>query len=350
MQLSAAQASGATLVHRKQCRAASQRIAPRALPDAHIESQESASRRALLLAGGAVAASPLMIVRPSRAATRLLPVENLSSFQRQDQRLEMQLRAQSALQEVLTASDAPAAVRLALHEAATYDIATKTGGFDGSIALNAEELARPENAGLADIVAKVGRARDAVNGSNPNNTDALTWADAIFMAGRVATQLSWYEIKLGRAQTSSGGKLIATAFKNPWPVDLGRIDSTEAGPGRLPPLDADVATIRKFMLALGAKPGAGANPFSPKAPFWERPAFLLWTASAPDPEAEEQRFAEAFPDPFKDIKRSFDISRRTVTRTDYEVDFAAAYNKLCGLGAKINPTAYLYPVPIQIVI
>ncbi len=35
----------------------------------------------------------------------------------------------------LTAADAPAAVRLALHDAGTYDIATKTGGFDGSIAL-----------------------------------------------------------------------------------------------------------------------------------------------------------------------------------------------------------------------
>jgi len=35
----------------------------------------------------------------------------------------------------LIAADAPLYVRLALHDAGTYDIATKTGGFDGSIAL-----------------------------------------------------------------------------------------------------------------------------------------------------------------------------------------------------------------------
>jgi len=35
----------------------------------------------------------------------------------------------------LTGADAPACVRLALHDAGTYDQATKTGGFDGSILL-----------------------------------------------------------------------------------------------------------------------------------------------------------------------------------------------------------------------
>lgn len=35
----------------------------------------------------------------------------------------------------LAPSDAYKCVRLALHDAGTYDIATKTGGFDGSIAL-----------------------------------------------------------------------------------------------------------------------------------------------------------------------------------------------------------------------
>jgi hypothetical protein len=35
--------------------------------------------------------------------------------------------------QVLSAADAPAAVRLALYDAATFDYATKTGGMDGSI-------------------------------------------------------------------------------------------------------------------------------------------------------------------------------------------------------------------------
>lgn len=37
--------------------------------------------------------------------------------------------------QILTADDAPAAVRLVLHDAGTYDLATKKGGFDASIIL-----------------------------------------------------------------------------------------------------------------------------------------------------------------------------------------------------------------------
>jgi hypothetical protein len=32
--------------------------------------------------------------------------------------------------------------------------------------------------------------------------------------------------------------------------------------------------------------------------------------------------------------------------TAYEIDFAKYYNKLCGLGAKNNETAYLFPIKI----
>lgn len=37
------------------------------------------------------------------------------------------------VQEVVGAEDAPSCMRLVLNDAATYDAATKTGGFDGSI-------------------------------------------------------------------------------------------------------------------------------------------------------------------------------------------------------------------------
>ena len=32
---------------------------------------------------------------------------------------------------------------------------------------------------------------------------------------------------------------------------------------------------------------------------------------------------------------------------DYEVDFAAYFNKLCSLGAKYNPDAYLFPLKVM---
>lgn len=43
-----------------------------------------------------------------------------------------------------------------------------------------------------------------------------------------------------------------------WPVRLGRLDSSEAGPGgRIPADDAPVSEIVGFMKQLGAKPGGG---------------------------------------------------------------------------------------------
>ncbi len=50
-----------------------------------------------------------------------------------------------------------------------------------------------------------------------------------------------------------------------------------------------------------------------KAPFWERPAFVLWTQAQPDPAAAEAALAED--NDFKGWKAKYDRSRRTVTRT-----------------------------------
>lgn len=47
----------------------------------------------------------------------------------------LQKRADDELSKVLTAADAPAAMRLLLADAGSYDAATKTGGCDGSIVL-----------------------------------------------------------------------------------------------------------------------------------------------------------------------------------------------------------------------
>jgi hypothetical protein len=44
-----------------------------------------------------------------------------------------QVRVEQELKKVLSAEDAPATLRLLLHDAATYDVATETGGVNGSI-------------------------------------------------------------------------------------------------------------------------------------------------------------------------------------------------------------------------
>ncbi len=45
----------------------------------------------------------------------------------------MQLRVVDELKKVLSKDDASAAARAVLHDAGTYDVATNTGGFNGSL-------------------------------------------------------------------------------------------------------------------------------------------------------------------------------------------------------------------------
>ena len=59
----------------------------------------------------------------------------------------------------------------------------------------------------------------------------------------------------------------------------------------------------------GQKAGFGGG----KAPFWERPAFLIWAAAQNDMDAAEQRLATD--SDFAGWKKKYDRSRATVTRT-----------------------------------
>lgn len=82
-------------------------------------------------------ATPLLLPSQAQAAEgKVRSIQSLGTFERADQRNMLQARANKYLSEVISKDDAPAAVRLALHDAGTYDIATKTGGFDGSVVLS----------------------------------------------------------------------------------------------------------------------------------------------------------------------------------------------------------------------
>ena len=78
-----------------------------------------------------------------------------------------------------------------------------------------------------------------------------------------------------------------------------------------PSLSRCVAHAQGFFNKLGneSKGGFGAG----KPPFWERPAFVLWTGAQPDPSAAETSLAAD--EEFKNWKNKYDRSRRTVTRT-----------------------------------
>lgn len=305
-------------------------------------------RQLLQSVAGAALLSQVVVPSPSAAVEYgIIEIKNLNTFQKKDQRAAYQAAAEAALRKVVGSSDATAAMRLALNDAATYDISTGTGGFDGSIVLP-EELSRPGNAGLEALVAKLKEVKAEIDASGDNNGQGpISWADLIYLTGKVAISKQWRESKLGIAATESGGSIIADNFKAEWPVVLGRKDASEPAPaGRtVPGPDASIEEVKSFFLSLANKGESG--PFAGKPPFGERQTFLLWTAAQPDPAAAEAKLA-ADPD-FAAWKKKYDRSRKTVTRTEFEVDFIEFYNKLTGpvTGTKFSPDAYLAPLKYE---
>lgn len=274
----------------------------------------------------------------------MLPVSQLSTFQRADQRTEVATRVKALLVDTLTKDDASKAMRLLFNDAATYDVATKTGGIDGSVVLSAEEASRPENDGLGDLVDRLSAVKATVDGElAAKGAGPLSWADLLVLAAKTAVQKEWFALKVKRVGDKESADTVAKAFGSAWDVKLGRVDTATPAPaGRALSQNASTEEMRQFMLKLGAKPGDG-GPFAPKPPFWERPAFVIYPAITDDPAATEARLAANNPT-FAEFKKKYDQSRSTITRTDYEVDFVNYFTKLTSLGAKFDPDAYLYPV------
>ena len=115
-----------------------------------------------------------------------IPVASLNTFQKGAIRKEFIQRCDKALREVITGDDARVALRLVLHDAGTYDVATKSGGLDGSVILNKEEAARPENREFAPYVAKLRRAKEAIDAQARPGQAGVSWADLEVLAARTA--------------------------------------------------------------------------------------------------------------------------------------------------------------------
>src|SRR5438132_6550893 len=118
----------------------------------------------------------------------------------------LESRVREYLVQLMPLEQAPAHLRLAFHDAGTYDERTRTGGAHGTVHL-VEELQRLDNAGWGhacfELLAEA-RAR----------FPSLSWADLIAVGGAAAVQ-------------KCGGPVI--------PVGLGRTDSSvPAPPHRLP--------------------------------------------------------------------------------------------------------------------
>ena len=93
---------------------------------------------------------------------------------------------------------APAHVRLAFHDAGTYDAPSSSGGANGSVHL-AEELSRSENAGWA-------KACIELLAEASTQYPSLSWADLVAVAAAAAIQKSGgpvIEVGLGRADSDA---------------------------------------------------------------------------------------------------------------------------------------------------
>uniref|UniRef100_A0A061RD54 L-ascorbate peroxidase n=1 Tax=Tetraselmis sp. GSL018 TaxID=582737 RepID=A0A061RD54_9CHLO len=317
-----------------------------------IRSGALETRRQFLLAGGAAALVPLTWTGSSLAAggfKKTLNIDQLSSFQRKAMFSEMTSRAIEVLKEKLSSEDAAACMRLVLLDAGSYDIRSKTGGMNGSVILSGE-LPAGEKQSLAATIDKLKAAKEEIDARTEKTGTGqanISWADLLALAGKVTTQQSWRESKINRAETAQGGQTIADYFGTPFEVKIGRIDSSDADAGlSVPGPDAPIEEVKAWMNTLGNKePDAKPGPFSSKPPFGPRPGYLLWTAGQLDPAAAEEYLAQD--KEFAGWKKKYDQSKRTVTRTDFEVDFIENYNKLTSY-AKFDAEAYCYPLTIEV--
>ena len=81
--------------------------------------------------------------------------------------------------------------------------------------------------------------------------------------------LFYYFLLLSTKAAKMADPRNASSLINPWDVQLGRIDSDQVGPSKVPRPGAGVEDINGYFLALDAKPGGGGF-LAPRAPFWEK--------------------------------------------------------------------------------
>eukprot|EP00208_Stichococcus_sp_RCC1054_P005852 CAMPEP_0206144858 /NCGR_PEP_ID=MMETSP1473-20131121/25656_1 /ASSEMBLY_ACC=CAM_ASM_001109 /TAXON_ID=1461547 /ORGANISM="Stichococcus sp, Strain RCC1054" /LENGTH=349 /DNA_ID=CAMNT_0053540851 /DNA_START=116 /DNA_END=1165 /DNA_ORIENTATION=- len=296
----------------------------------------SADRRSILLAGAALLAAP-MLTEAASAGT--ITVDNLSGFQKADQRSAFQKRVAAELKKVITKDDAALATLAIINDAGTYNFADGSGGFNGSLRL---ELDRPENQVLKPYFDKLAAAKKPIDEKNDKQgLPPISWADLEVAAVKLANRQLWLDIKTQRASIAAGGSTIAENFGSPWDIVLGRKDSdTPDAEGRVLKAGASAEEVKAWFQSLAAP--AGGGPFGGKSKFWPRVSYVLWDAA--HPEADEQLGADP---EFATWKKKYDRSKGTVTRTEYEVDFAEFTDRLTNLGTTPLANAYLQPMITQ---
>ena len=162
--------------------------------------------------------------------------------------LEASLRTQ--MLDMMPIEHAPAHVRLAFHDAGTYDAATQTGGAHGTTRLR-DELQRADNTGWGQVCFELLHEVKLAYAE-------VSWADLIAIAGAAAI-------------VKCGGPVIE--------VGLGRTDGDEpAPPHRLPGGYEGAGMLKRIFARMGLGPrelvalsGAHSLGHSQRRPFTPEP-------------------------------------------------------------------------------
>lgn len=134
----------------------------------------------------------------------------------EDERREILLKA---FHTAAPQSKAPVLLRLAFHDAGTYDAASNTGGANGSIRF---ELDRPENGGLKRGLRCIDEVKNALKGTKE---ESASYADLIAVGGAYAVEVC-------------GGPRIE--------VPVGRVDADVPDPeGRMPLEDYSAGRLKE---------------------------------------------------------------------------------------------------------
>lgn len=234
--------------------------------------------------------------------------------------------------------DAPYLVRLALNDVLTYDRATRTGGANGSIRF---EMDRPENVKLKPYFDKLSTVKKEVD-ARLGPSGPISWADLVYVAGKVATRKKWLNEKVDKLQGKMSSEMVQQSYGTPWTARIGRVDAEEADPaGRIPGPGASLEELRDFYLKFdNPKPEDKGSFLGGKAPYNQRYSYLLISLMAEDRESIQQQMASLDPEWAK-AKEKYDISLKTLTRTEYEIDTSRLYNKIMQVGSFLDVNRYL---------
>lgn len=228
----------------------------------------------------------------------------------------------------------PELLRLALNDAATYNKESQSGGANGSIRF-AEELGRPENAGLDAAVTFLEGVKAEIDDGAKGGP--ISYADLIQLGAQAAAKRVFLNAAIGKAggDEVKGKKLFSAIGSNgQWGYfekQFGRADADKPDPeGRvLVWADASPAELAAKFAPFGLKP----RQIVALAAFLGRDVEAIEAKLATDPE-------------FAPYVEKYRKSRLTVSETDYEVDLINAFAKLSTIGIPINYEAYTY-APIR---